>query len=182
MFKKKYLPPPPYTHARRPAHTQSCFSWGSSHDRFFYRNSNKMEYSYHFNSIVCCHITTQFCTCPECTGVVSYAKCYRDHFTTSWRRVDWNFYRIWITSKNSWNGSQCKLDNPITDDSNQSRPGMSVLRNARLTHWGRDQIDAMSQTRFSNAFPRMKMNEFGIGFHWSLFLRFELTIVRHWLW
>ena len=49
-----------------------------------------------------------------------------------------------------------------------------------LTHWGRDQIDAMSQTTFSNAFSRMKMNEFRIGFHWSLFLRFELTIFQHW--
>ena len=45
-----------------------------------------------------------------------------------------------------------------------------------LTHWGRDQIDAISQTTFSNAFPRMKMNEFLLGFHRSLFLRFELTI------
>ena len=34
-----------------------------------------------------------------------------------------------------------------------------------LTHWGRDQIDAISQTTFSNAFSRMKMNEFRLGFH-----------------
>ena len=51
---------------------------------------------------------------------------------------------------------------------------------AALTHWGRDQIDAISQTTFSNAFSRMKMNEFRLGFHWSLFLRFELTIFQHW--
>ena len=49
-----------------------------------------------------------------------------------------------------------------------------------LTYWGRDQIDAMSQTTFSNAFSRMKMNKFCLGFHWSLFLRFELTIFQHW--
>ena len=42
----------------------------------------------------------------------------------------------------------------------------------KLTHWGRDQIDALSQTTFSNAFSWMKMNEFRLGFHWSLFLRF----------
>ena len=30
--------------------------------------------------------------------------------------------------------------------------------NYLLTHWGRDQIDAISQTTFSNAFSRMKMN------------------------
>ena len=49
-----------------------------------------------------------------------------------------------------------------------------------LTHWGRDQIDAISQTTFLNAFSRMKMNEFRLGFHWSLFLRFESTIFQHW--
>ena len=38
-----------------------------------------------------------------------------------------------------------------------------------LTHWGRDQIDTISQTTFPNAFSRMKMNEFRLGFHWSLF-------------
>ena len=54
-----------------------------------------------------------------------------------------------------------------------------VLSSA-LTHWGRDQIDAISQTTFSNAFSRMKMNEFRLRFHWSLFLRFGLTIFQHW--
>ena len=49
-----------------------------------------------------------------------------------------------------------------------------------LTHWGRDQIDAISQTTFSNAFSRMKMNQFRLGFHWILFLRFELMIFQHW--
>ena len=49
-----------------------------------------------------------------------------------------------------------------------------------LTHWDRDQIDAISQTTFSNAFSRMKMNEFRLGFHWSLFLMFELTIFQLW--
>ena len=49
-----------------------------------------------------------------------------------------------------------------------------------LTHWGRDQIDAISQTTFSSAFSRNEMNEFRLGFHWSLFLRFELTTFQHW--
>ena len=39
-----------------------------------------------------------------------------------------------------------------------------------LTHWGRDEIDAISQTTFSNVFSWMNMNEFRLGFHWSLFL------------
>ena len=49
-----------------------------------------------------------------------------------------------------------------------------------LTHWGRDKMDAISQTIFSSAFPIMKMFEFRLKFHWSLFLRVQLTIVHHW--
>ena len=49
-----------------------------------------------------------------------------------------------------------------------------------LTHWGRDKMAAFSQTTFSNAFSSMKMFEFRLQFHWSLFLWFELTILRHW--
>ena len=49
-----------------------------------------------------------------------------------------------------------------------------------LTNWGRDKIDAISQTTFSNAFSWMKMYEFHLWFHWSLFPRFELPIFQHW--
>ena len=49
-----------------------------------------------------------------------------------------------------------------------------------LTQWGRDKVDAISQTTFSNAFSWMKMHEFRLRFHWSLILRFELTIYQHW--
>ena len=49
-----------------------------------------------------------------------------------------------------------------------------------FTHWGQDQMDAISQTTFSSAFSWMKMFEFQLKFHWSLFLRFQLTIFQHW--
>ena len=38
-----------------------------------------------------------------------------------------------------------------------------------LTHWGRDKMAAISQTTFSNTFSWMKMYEFRLRFHWSLF-------------
>ena len=44
-----------------------------------------------------------------------------------------------------------------------------------LTHWGRDKMDANSQTTFSSAFSWMKIFEFRLKFHWSLFLRVQLT-------
>ena len=45
-----------------------------------------------------------------------------------------------------------------------------------LTHWGRGELDAISQTTFLSAFCWMKMFEFRIKFHWSLFPGFQLTI------
>ena len=49
-----------------------------------------------------------------------------------------------------------------------------------LTHWGRDKMTDVPQTMFSNAFSWMKMYEFRLKFHLSLFLRFQLTIFQHW--
>ena len=49
-----------------------------------------------------------------------------------------------------------------------------------LTHWGWDKIAAVSQMTLSNAFSWMKMLEFWLRFHWSLFLRVKLTTIQHW--
>ena len=49
-----------------------------------------------------------------------------------------------------------------------------------LTHWGWDKMDAIFQTTFSNAFSWMKIYEFRLSFHWSLFLSVQLTIFQHW--
>ena len=48
-----------------------------------------------------------------------------------------------------------------------------------LTHWGRDKMDVISQTTGSSAFSWKKMFEFRLKFHWSLFLRVQLTIIQH---
>ena len=49
-----------------------------------------------------------------------------------------------------------------------------------LTHWGRDKMAAIFQTTFSNGFSLMKMYEFRLKFHWSLFPRVQLAIYQHW--
>ena len=41
-------------------------------------------------------------------------------------------------------------------------------------------MDAMSQTTFSNAFSWMKMFEFRLKVHWSLFPTVQLTIFQQW--
>ena len=43
---------------------------------------------------------------------------------------------------------------------------MAEAEIAILTHWGRNQITALMQTTFSNAFSWMKMYEFRFKFHW----------------
>ena len=49
-----------------------------------------------------------------------------------------------------------------------------------LTHWGRDEMNNISWTTFSNVFSSMKVFEFRLKFHWSLFPRVQLTIFQHW--
>ena len=46
----------------------------------------------------------------------------------------------------------------------------NVDRKSVLTHWGRDKMAAIFQTMFSNGFSWIKMHEFRLTFHWSLFL------------
>ena len=41
-------------------------------------------------------------------------------------------------------------------------------------------VAVIFQTTFSNAFSSMKMYEFWLKFHWSLFLEVQLTIFLHW--
>ena len=59
---------------------------------------------------------------------------------------------------------------------------INLIPNARdlteyfLTHWGRDNMAAIFQMTFSNAFSWMKMYELRLRFHWSLFLSVPLTI------
>ena len=48
-----------------------------------------------------------------------------------------------------------------------------------LTHCGRDKIDTMLQTPFSNAIFWMKMFELRLKFHWIMFLKVQLTIFQH---
>ena len=62
-------------------------------------------------------------------------------------------------------------------------PGLQLnFSDSTLTHWGWDKMAAIFQTTFSNAFTWMKMCEFQLRFHWSLFLRVKLTTCEHWIW
>ena len=49
-----------------------------------------------------------------------------------------------------------------------------------LIHLSLDNTCAISRTIFSDAFSWMKIDEFGLRFHWILFLRVQLTTFQHW--
>ena len=82
---------------------------------------------------------------------------------------------IWISNS---------VDNSVSSSGRKSKhvfmlPLITALRK-ELTHWGREKMDAISQTTFSSAFSWMKMFEFQLRYHWSLFLNVQLTIFQHW--
>ena len=79
-----------------------------------------------------------------------------------------------LTSASSCSGSRQVLRNYICHRWGHLGPSL-------LTHWGRDKMAAVSQTTFLKTFSWMKMYEFWLKFHWSLFLRVQLTIFHHWL-
>ena len=55
-----------------------------------------------------------------------------------------------------------------------------TLKGVKWTTWGRDKMDAIFQTTYSNAFSSTKMSEFWLKFHWSVFRRVQLTLFQHW--
>ena len=63
---------------------------------------------------------------------------------------------------------RCPLTSLFNDDHFWDTGGI-------LAYWGRDEIDAIVQTTFSNAFSWMKMYEFRLRFHWNLFLKFQVN-------
>ena len=89
------------------------------------------------------------------------------HHGLGWRHV--------LPMLHSPDGSQIPDFGAVRGDTGRIRLGVTGL-----THWGRDKMAAISQTTFSNPFSWMKIFEFRLKFHWSLFLRFQLTIFQHW--
>ena len=57
---------------------------------------------------------------------------------------------------------------------------LSVPIKASLRHIPLDKMAAISKTTISDAISWMKSFVFWLRFHWSLFLRFQLTIFQHW--
>ena len=74
---------------------------------------------------------------------------------------------------NDWKGV-------IIDWCNFGDAGKISIENYPSAYWCRDKMVAISQTTFWIAFRLMKMFEFRLIFHWSLFRKVQSTICQHW--
>ena len=138
------------------------------------------------NSIAGHQIATNFCTCHDSTAVVPCTKFCSDYGIRVEVRVKRNFHRIWITMEKpfvkrgpgSWNLQVHEFSCCGT-----CHPGRSYLVHCpgalSLTHLPLDKMAAISQTIFSDAFSWMKKFIFCLKFHWSLFLKVQLTITQN---
>ena len=98
------------------------------------------------------------------------------HYAIVWQL--YMVYHIWHLVV--WIALEMYCGSIITEQMNLKTVHCSIEPVLRLTHWGRDKIDAIWQTPFLTAFSWMKMFEFRLKFHWSLFPRIQLTLFQHW--
>ena len=135
-------------------------------------NFNRNQYIFiqenAFENVVCC-----------VASISSWPQCVKDHIVSFMRlSLPHNCQpggissvtllpNEWITVKNNITLLQCG-----PDATHQFPP--------KLTHWGRDKMAAIFQMRLWNVFSLIKMYNFLLRFHWSLFLRVQLTIFQHW--
>ena len=90
---------------------------------------------------------------------------------------------VWVKFDNIWHVDGLMQERRKSNELRLSctKPSIQLQRYVmRLAHWGWDKMAAFFQTTFSNAFSWMKMYELRLSFHWSLFLRAQLTIFQHW--
>ena len=95
--------------------------------------------------------------------------------------MSWIFSEMYIDRWMHHSVTSCSLDlwwkqlGSCSDLWNMHDLNLIIWEPTALTHWGRDKIDAILQTAFSNTISWMKMFEFRLKFHWSLFLKVQLT-------
>ena len=97
----------------------------------------------------------------------SNSPCRSISWTLRVQLISWKYHRaLLVITQHSGNGLVPSDNKPLPE--------------SMLTHWGRDKMDAISQTTYSSAFSWMKMFEFRLKFHWRMFLRVQLTIIHQW--
>ena len=104
------------------------------------------------------------------------------HYLNQWWLIYWRIYAsLGLNDLRQWLGDEQASSHHLNQWCASLLTYICVIRPlcTHLTHWGRDKMAAIFQTTLSNAFLWMKMLEFWLKFHWSLFLRVQLRIFRH---
>ena len=126
-----------------------------------------METSLCYNSVAGHQIATNFCICQTAQLSCHVQKFCSNHYIGIETTVKVNFHRIWIAM-----GKPLVKRGPghLSDHLTLAAITGITLSWCTILHWGRDKMADISQTTFSNVFSSMKMFEFRLKFHWSLFL------------
>ena len=117
---------------------------------------------------------------------------FQPGMTESYMATDDNEHTCAITENNSasrwWAGklanktivTHVEVTTSLSYEGDYSKTKHIYDYNRLLTHLPLDKMAANSQTIYSDAFSWMKIIIFWEKFHWSLFLRVQLTIIQHW--
>ena len=147
-----------------------------------------------------CHMTS------DIFAIFGYGNSFSPHrhWAIAWTNVDctacweqssmkfWMIFKIYsLKKKNAFKKYGCLSNLPVNAETRMKK--YSLKKNiwwqkfcfeqwaaTALTHWGRDKMVAFSQMTLENPFSWMKMFEFRLNFHWSWFLRVQLTIFQQW--
>ena len=109
----------------------------------------------------------------------------------NWKKINWSIYHSWIMKgrkivsemcPQSFHGIKRKFNKGDTKINSNSVTSIhfrmwALITHGGLTHWGRDKTNAISQWHF-HTFSWMKMLEFLLKFHRSLFPKVQLTIFQ----
>ena len=104
---------------------------------------------------------------------------YQSTVKSFYNLVQYKDSRLCLWKKREYKGT-IHCDTACSTMILQIRSEFSVKYHVILTHWCRDKMGAILQTTPSIPFSWLKMFEFRLHFHWSLFLRVQLTIFQHW--
>ena len=99
-----------------------------------------------------------------------------------WKVVHYEILSYEVTLKNVHYRSDYELTNNVGEPWNDFYVYLGE-KNPYVrwwTHWGQDKMAAIFLTTYSNAFFLMKMYEFRLNCHWSLFLGVQLTVFQYW--
>ena len=124
----------------------------------------------------------QLCMCGQSPALATHTNFQLEILIRSKISAIHKFHENILES--SWNLSEtipwCWPGTHFTQSLWAHNPNLVKRRDAlEISHWGRDKMASVSQTTLSNAFSWTKMLEFRLRFHWSLFLRVQLTVIQH---